>query len=77
LRFIKNDLFIHHSDSFNLLIKDLDLEIIIMKKTLISLFCFFALNVSVQWTFRLPAIISNHAVLQQSADVKLWGWAQS
>jgi len=30
-----------------------------------------------QWGMRLPAIISNHAVLQQTADVKLWGWAQS
>jgi len=25
--------------------------------------------------FKLPAIISDHAVLQQSANVKLWGWA--
>jgi sialate O-acetylesterase len=25
----------------------------------------------------LPAIISNHAVLQQSSDVQLWGWAPS
>ncbi|MDR3713522.1 MAG: sialate O-acetylesterase [Puia sp.] len=24
--------------------------------------------------FRLPAIIGDHAVLQQSADVRLWGW---
>src|SRR5450759_2528810 len=38
---------------------------------------FFSLNASAQWAFRLPAIISNHAVLQQSVDVKLWGWAQS
>ncbi len=36
-----------------------------------------AMNASAQWGLRLPAIISNHAVLQQSADVKLWGWAQS
>ncbi len=41
------------------------------------LLLFFSLNASAQWAFRLPAIISNHAVLQQSADVKLWGWAQS
>jgi sialate O-acetylesterase len=27
-----------------------------------------------QIPFRLPAIISSHAVLQQSSDVKLWGW---
>jgi sialate O-acetylesterase len=26
---------------------------------------------------RLPSIISNHAVLQQSSAVKLWGWASS
>ena len=32
---------------------------------------------SAQWGMRLPAIISNHAVLQQAADIKLWGWAQS
>ena len=31
----------------------------------------FALNASAQWAFRLPAIISNHAVFQQSTDVKL------
>jgi sialate O-acetylesterase len=37
----------------------------------------FSINAGAQWAFRLPAIISNHAVLQQSADVKLWGWAQS
>ena len=50
-----------------------------MKKILISLFvfCFIIINVSAQWAFRLPAIISNHAVLQQDANVKLWGWAQS
>jgi len=35
------------------------------------------LVVSAQWAFRLPAIISNHAVFQQSSDVKLWGWGQS
>ena len=48
-----------------------------MKKLLIPLFLFLALNASAQWAFRLPAIISNHAVFQQSTDVKLWGWAQS
>lgn len=48
-----------------------------MKKLLIPIFLCFALNASAQWAFRLPAIISNHAVFQQSADVKLWGWAQS
>ena len=48
-----------------------------MKKLIIPFFLFLALNVSAQWAFRLPAIISNHAVFQQSTDVKLWGWAQS
>lgn len=48
-----------------------------MNKFLIPLLLFVSLNVSAQWAFRLPAIISNHAVFQQSADAKLWGWAQS
>lgn len=48
-----------------------------MKKLLIPIFMCLALNASAQWGLRLPAIISNHAILQQSADVKLWGWAQS
>ncbi len=48
-----------------------------MRKLLIAIFCIFSMFASAQWTFRLPAIISNHAVFQQSADVKLWGWAQS
>lgn len=41
------------------------------------LFLFFSMTISAQWAFRLPAIISNHAVFQQSAKVKLWGWGQS
>ena len=48
-----------------------------MKKLIIPIFLFLALNATAQWAFRLPAIISNHAVFQQSTDVKLWGWAQS
>lgn len=48
-----------------------------MNKFLIPLLLFVSFNVSAQWAFRLPAIISNHAVFQQSTDVKLWGWAQS
>jgi sialate O-acetylesterase len=48
-----------------------------MKKIIIPIFLSLALNASAQWAFRLPAIISNHAVFQQSVDVKLWGWAQS
>ena len=41
------------------------------------LLLFLSFSLSAQWAFRLPAIISNHAVFQQSADVKLWGWGQS
>ncbi|HRZ97583.1 MAG TPA: sialate O-acetylesterase, partial [Paludibacter sp.] len=48
-----------------------------MKKLIIATFCIFSMFASAQWAFRLPAIISNHAVFQQSAVVKLWGWAQS
>lgn len=50
-----------------------------MRKELITIFflSFIYMTASAQWAFRLPAIISNHAVLQQSANVKLWGWAQS
>lgn len=33
-----------------------------------------AVKVYAQIPLRLPSVISNHAVLQQSADVKLWGW---
>lgn len=48
-----------------------------MKKLLVPILLCLALSASAQWAFRLPAIISNHAVFQQSTDVKLWGWAQS
>jgi sialate O-acetylesterase len=33
--------------------------------------------VAAQPALRLPAIISNHAVLQQQSDVSLWGWGPS
>ena len=33
-----------------------------------------SLNSFAQIPFRLPAIFSNHAVLQQSSGIKLWGW---
>jgi len=33
-----------------------------------------SLNSFAQIPFRLPAIISNHAVLQQSSEIRLWGW---
>ena len=49
-----------------------------MKKIFIPIVLFFiSMAATAQWGMRLPAIISNHAVLQQAADVKLWGWAQS
>ena len=48
-----------------------------MKKLIIPILLSLVLNASAQWAFRLPAILSNHAVFQQSTDVKLWGWAQS
>lgn len=50
---------------------------LIMKRILIGLSVFISVNLSAQWAFRLPAIISDHAVFQQSSDVKLWGWGQS
>lgn len=48
-----------------------------MKKIITFILLLFVVNVSAQWAFRLPSIISNHAVFQQSTDVKLWGWGQS
>lgn len=47
-----------------------------MKKIILSLFfaCITLFAVA-QGSLRLPAIISNHAVMQQLSDVKLWGWA--
>lgn len=46
----------------------------LLKKILVFLFFLVAVNASAQLPLRLPSVISNHAVLQQSADVKLWGW---
>ncbi|MDR0232493.1 MAG: sialate O-acetylesterase [Dysgonamonadaceae bacterium] len=46
-----------------------------MKKYLILSFLCVTLFAGAQPALRLPAIISNHAVLQQNSDVKLWGWA--
>jgi hypothetical protein len=44
-------------------------------KNIFALLLFlFSLKSGAQIPFRLPAIFSNHAVLQQSAEVKLWGW---
>ena len=48
-----------------------------MKKALFSLIlCCIQVVVFPQSNLHLPSIISNHAVLQQSSEVKLWGWAQ-
>jgi sialate O-acetylesterase len=47
-----------------------------MKKYfLLSFLCCIALFASAQPALRLPAIYSDHAVLQQNSDVKVWGWA--
>lgn len=47
-------------------------------KRITLLFCvFIAIQAMAQPPLRLPSIISNHAVLQQSSAVKLWGWASS
>ena len=45
-----------------------------MKKIPILLLFFIAVKAASQLPLRLPSVIGNHAVLQQSADVKLWGW---
>ncbi|HEY8661756.1 MAG TPA: sialate O-acetylesterase, partial [Hanamia sp.] len=45
-----------------------------MKNVLVFLLFFITFKVHAQIPLRLPSIISNHAVLQQSAKVKLWGW---
>lgn len=44
---------------------------------LLLLFLCITLFAVAQPPLRLPSIISDHAVLQQSSDVKLWGWASS
>ena len=48
-----------------------------MKKYLVLSFFCISLFAGAQPGLRLPAVISNHAVLQQNSDVKLWGWASS
>lgn len=49
-----------------------------MKSSLSALFLFITLSLMAQdMPIRLPAILSDHAVLQQSAEVKLWGWGPS
>jgi sialate O-acetylesterase len=46
----------------------------IMKRIIILLLLIPAICASAQLQLRLPSILSNHAVLQRSAMVKLWGW---
>jgi sialate O-acetylesterase len=48
-----------------------------IKKICFLFLIFSALHVAAQPPLRLPSIIGNHAVLQQSSSVKLWGWAPS
>lgn len=49
-----------------------------MKSFFPALFFFFTLSLFAQdMPIRLPAILSNHAVLPQSAEVRLWGWGPS
>jgi len=45
------------------------------KQLLIPFLWCVALCGHAQPALRLPSIIGNHAVLQQSSSVKLWGWA--
>ena len=48
---------------------------ITMRKFFVLPFLFIVLLTSAQPALRLPAIYSDHAVLQQNSDVKIWGWA--
>lgn len=45
-----------------------------LKKAILLVLFFAAVKVNAQLALRLPSILSNHAVLQQSSEVKLWGW---
>jgi sialate O-acetylesterase len=46
-----------------------------MKKVVLLVFVLLPLLVAAQTGLRLPSILSNHAVMQASSNVKLWGWA--
>ncbi|RYZ31498.1 MAG: sialate O-acetylesterase, partial [Sphingobacteriales bacterium] len=49
-----------------------------MKIILLGIAWLFALTgICQNMPIRLPAIISDHAVLKQSSDAKLWGWGPS
>jgi sialate O-acetylesterase len=45
-----------------------------LKKIVVLLLLVAVLKGNAQLPLRLPSIISNHAVLQQASEVKLWGW---
>lgn len=45
-----------------------------MKKIICLILIFIAFKASAMMPLRLPSILSNHAVMQQSSEVKLWGW---
>jgi sialate O-acetylesterase len=45
-----------------------------IKKLLLLLAMTCTIQVIAQLPLRLPTILSNHAVLQQSSNVKIWGW---
>jgi sialate O-acetylesterase len=45
------------------------------KSLVLGLLLMASAVVSAQPPLKLPAILGDHAVLQQNADVKLWGWA--
>ena len=49
-----------------------------MKNFLSVIFLVFSLGLFAQdMPIRLPTILSDHAVLQQSTEVRLWGWGPS
>ncbi len=45
-----------------------------MKKVVLLVFILLPLLVAAQTQLRLPAILSNHAVMQANSNEKLWGW---
>ena len=48
-----------------------------MKKILVMAFVLLCAAVQMQGKIKLPAIISDNMVVQQKAQVKLWGWADA
>jgi len=48
-----------------------------MRKIIVLSFLCIALFAGAQPALRLPAIFSDHAVLQQNSEIKIWGWAPS